>query len=138
MPTHLQRSLLPNGLIAILLTVLSLAGEPAHVTHASTPADPPGPDRVATITVDYTAYEWWMATWNKNVVVCSLVVDHEGLPTLEDIYQNCDQDVYFTFRDQPSCDAIVDRRRCEGYYLVLVKTEQSQHQITVLLPPATA
>ena len=86
---------------------------------------------MATITVDYTAYTWWMATWNKNEVVCSLVVDHEGQPTLGEIYQNCDPDVYFTFKDQPSCNAVGDRRRCEGYYLVLIDTTQSQRQMTV-------
>ncbi len=90
---------------------------------------------MATITVNYTAYEWWMATWNKNRVVCSLVVDHEGQPTLGEIYENCDQSVYLTFKDQPSCEPLVDRRRCDGYYLVLVNTTESQREVTVLLPP---
>jgi hypothetical protein len=136
MPTHLGHRLFSHILIAILLTFVSLASVTARPTHASSAANPPGPDRVATITVDYTAYTWWMATWNKNGVVCSLVVDHEGQPTLGEIYQNCDQDVYFTFKDQPSCNAVGDRRHCVGYYLVLIDTTQSQRQMTVLLPPA--
>jgi hypothetical protein len=136
MPTHLGYRPFSHIFIAILLTFVSLASITAQPTHASSAADPPGPDRVATITVDYTAYTWWMATWNKNAVVCSLVVDHEGQPTLGEIYQNCDQDVYFTFKDQPNCDAVGDRRHCVGYYLVLIDTTQSQRQMTVLLPPA--
>jgi hypothetical protein len=75
-----------------------------------------------------------MATWRKNIVVCSLVVDHEGQPTLAEIYQNCDNDVYLTFKDQPSCD-IAQHQNCEGYYLVLIQTSQSQKQVTVNLPP---
>ena len=110
MPTQLHPRLLPNALIAILLAVISVASQPARHTRGDE-ADPPGPDRVATITVNYTAYEWWMATWNKNWVVCSLVVDHEGQPTLGEIYENCDQSVYLTFKDQPSCEPLVDRRR---------------------------
>ncbi len=131
-----RRSLFRNVLIAILLTAVSLAGQPAPQSHAAGSASPPGPDRITTITVNYTAYEWWMATWNKNSVVCSLVVDHEGQPTLGEIYQNCDQGIYATFRDQPPCDILGDTRHCEGYYLVLIGTSESQRQVTVLLPPA--
>ncbi len=136
MSTHVRRRLLCHSAVAILLMTLSLAGKSARPVYAAAAGDPPGPDRVATINVDYTAYTWWMATWNKDQVVCSLVVDHEGQPTLGEIYQNCDQDVYDTFKDQPNCNEVGDRRRCEGYYLVLVNTSQSQRQMTVTLPPA--
>jgi hypothetical protein len=135
MAIQLQPRLLPNALIAILLAVISVASQSARQTRAAAPADPPGPDRVATITVNYTAYEWWLATWHKNQVVCSLVVDHEGQPTLGEVYDNCDESVYLTFKDQPSCEPLVDRRHCDGYYLVLVSTTESQRQVTVLLPP---
>ncbi len=135
MPTHLRRSLLCNIAIAVLLAVTSVAVEPARPIHASNPSAPPGPDRITTITVNYTAYEWWMATWNKNKVVCTLVVDHEGQPTLAEIYDNCGNNIYLTFKKQPSCEPLVDRRECVGYYLVLVNTTQSQKQVTVLLPP---
>ena len=135
MPTRLRRSLLSNTLIAILLAVTSIAVGPARPSHAARPSAPPGPDRVTTITVNYTAYEWWMATWRKNRVVCTLTVDHEGQPTLAEVYRNCDTNVYLTFKKQPSCEPLVDRRECVGYYLVLVSTTQSQRQMTVLLPP---
>jgi hypothetical protein len=134
MPTHSRRRLVFNSLFAILLTLISVAGVPTRPIHASAPSAPPGPDRVATITVDYTAYEWWMASWRKNIVVCSLVVDHEGQPTLGEIYQNCGQDVYLTFKNQPSCDT-ANPQQCEGYYLVLIKESKSQKQVTVTLPP---
>ena len=135
MATQVRRRLFPNILVALLLTAVGLAGEPARPSQAASPSDPPGPDRIATITVNYTAYTWWMATWNKNRVVCSLVVDHKGQPTLGDVYQNCDQDVYDTFKRQPPCNAVGDRRKCVGYYLLLVDTQQSQRQMTVTLPP---
>ncbi len=131
-----RRGLFRRSLIAILLTAVSLAGQPTRVSHASASADPPGPDRVATITVNYTAYQWWMATWNKDIVVCSLTVDHEGQPTLGDVYQNCDQTVYQTFKNQAPCNLRGDRRKCEGYYLVLIGQSEAQKQVTVLLPPA--
>src|SRR5512140_3000207 len=135
MSTHLRRSFLPNLAIAVLLAVSSVAIQPARPIHASNPSAPPGPDRVTTITVDYTAYEWWMATWKNNRVVCDLTVDHEGQPTLAEVYDNCASNVYVTFKKQPSCEPLVDRRECVGYYFVLVNTTPSQRQMTVYLPP---
>src|SRR5512140_2028042 len=136
MATHVRRRLFRHALTAALLTVVSLVGQPTRPTQASAPAAPPGPDRVTTITVTYTAYEWWMATWNKNQVVCDLVVDHEGQPTLGEIYENCGQAIYKVFKKQPPCDTF-NRADCQGYYLVLINTTETQKQVAVLLPPPT-
>jgi hypothetical protein len=137
MASHARGRLLHKALTAVLLTAVSLVSAPTRPSQASSPAAPPGPDRVTTITVTYTAYEWWMATWNKNRVVCDLVVDHEGQPTLGDVYQNCDYQVYLKFKKQAPCDTFGDRRQCEGYYLVLINASQSTREVTVLLPPPT-
>ena len=94
------------------------------------------------INVDYTAYTWWMATWADNTVPCSLEIDHAGMPTLGDVYTNCDPNVYDTYKSQPPCDVGAvngDKHRadCEGYYLYLVDQTTKQHVVTVTLPPAT-
>jgi hypothetical protein len=89
---------------------------------------------VVPITVDFTAYTWWMATWDNNKVECSIVVDHEGQPTLGEIYQNCDANVYYDFKEQPPCGN-PSHNACEGDYIYLVKTAKSQRQISVTLPP---
>jgi hypothetical protein len=52
--------------VAILLVLSSLGLLPATSSRAATSKTPPGPDRVTTITVKYTAYTWWMATWNAS------------------------------------------------------------------------
>jgi hypothetical protein len=132
MTTRTRRATLLIWILAILLTSGSLALLPATSIRAEAPAAPPGPDRVTPITVDYTAYEWWMATWSKNKVVCSIIVDHEGQPTLGEIYRDCDQTVYNAWKKQKPC---VDNV-CTGYYLYLVDTRKSQREITVMLPPA--
>ncbi len=121
-------------MIAILLTIGSLAVLPATPGKAAHSARPPGPDRVATITVDTTLYTWWMASWKTNKTVCSIVVDHEGQPTLGDVYSNCDQSVYDTWKDQLPCN---DARTtdCPGYYVYLIDTQQSTKQVVVKLPP---
>lgn len=123
-----------NGLIALLLTLGSLASVPAASVRAVESSTPPGPDRVVPITADYTAYTWWMAYWSDNNVVCELVVDHEGQPTLGEIYQNCNTNLYYTFKNQDPCLPGVHRSACKGYYLALEKTIKSQRQISVTLP----
>jgi hypothetical protein len=134
MTNRVRSAFLTNGIAALMLALGSQLLPPATV-EASDSAVPPGPDRVAPITVDFTAYTWWMATWDDNSVVCSIVVDHEGLPTLGDIFQDCDQDVYFDYQEQPPCYGAARPRTCEGYYIYLVDTQQSQREITVKLPP---
>ena len=123
-----------NWMLAILLTLGGLAFLPAASGQAALTKDPPGPDRVSTITVKYTAYTWWMATWNKNQIVCTIVVDHDGQPTLGEVYTNCDPTVYYTWKKQPPCVG-TSHSDCPGYYLYLVRTEQTQKQVAVTLPP---
>jgi len=134
MTTLLRGHGLLNGFIALLLAGGSLVFLPVTPTRADT-HPPPGPDRQAPLTVDYTAYEWWMATWNKDQVVCSITVDHEGQPNLGEVYANCDPDVYDTYKDQKPCDLVGDKRGCDGYYVYLVDQKQAQRVISVTLPP---
>lgn len=126
-----------NGIVAVLLILGSLAVSPVTPVRAAEHAQPPGPDRIAPITVDFTAYTWWMAEWDTNAVVCSVVVDHEGLPTLDDVFKNCDINVYQQFAYQPPCYVPSHKNNCQGYYLYLIGTSRAQRQVTVTLPPAT-
>ncbi len=108
---------------------------PVTSGQAATLKDPPGPHRATTITVAYTAYTWWMATWNKNQVVCSIVIDHDGQPTLGEVYTNCDPTIYYTWKKQRPCVGTgIPHSECEGYYVYLVRTEPAQKQVAVTLP----
>ena len=55
---------------------------------------PPGPDRYASILVDYTIYTWWMALFEDSSLACEIVIDHEGLPTLNDVFTECGEDIH--------------------------------------------
>ncbi len=142
MTTRPSGPALAHLLTALLLTVSSLAFLPPAPVRAAEPEAPPGPDRVVPINVDYTAYTWWMATWAENRVDCSLEIDHEGMPTLGDLYTNCDPNVYDTYKNQPPCDVgaangDMHRADCPGYYLYVVDQTTKQRVVTVTLPPAT-
>ncbi|HEY5983487.1 MAG TPA: hypothetical protein VIU38_08435 [Anaerolineales bacterium] len=131
-----RRALFTNIVTAVLLAVGSQALAPTPRAAAEAPPSPPGPDRVAPITVDYTAYTWWMANYDDNRVECSLTIDHEGFPTLGEIYVQCGENIYFDYKEQPPCLAGGHNSTCEGYYLYMIDKQTAQKQITVKLPPA--
>lgn len=140
MPSQRSRPSLARLLTAFVLTVSGLAFFPAAPVKAIEQDAPPGPDRIVPINVTYTAYTWWMATWAENRVDCTMTVDHEGLPNLLDIFNNCDADVYNTYKSQPPCDVGaaaggVRRQDCKGYYLFLVAQSSAVKVVSVTLPP---
>ncbi|MBN1303888.1 MAG: hypothetical protein JXA13_05590 [Anaerolineales bacterium] len=127
-------------LLRILMTVwLSMFLLPAITrVNAASQATPPGPDRYTAITVEYTAYTWWMAAWHDNQVVCELVVDHEGSPTLAEIFDQCGEDVHDIFFEQQPCtnqQYYKKQPACEGYYLYVVDSQPAEREIAVKLSP---
>ncbi len=98
---------------------------------------PPGPDRFASIFVEYTQYTWWMARWKNNAVVCKLVIDHEGYPTYDEVYANCPEDVADMWWAQDTC-VKSQPKECKGYYIYLVGSKTAEREIMVELPSAQA
>jgi hypothetical protein len=129
-----MRPLLRAGWTAItLVVVLGLALAPAQEmarVHAAE-EDPPGPDRAAAITVDYTSYEWWLVGWLDNDIACQLYVDHEGLPTHNEVFNACGEDLYKKWVATVPCETST----CSGYYLLYWQSGPAQREISVALPP---
>lgn len=98
---------------------------------------PPGPDRYTTITVDYTAYTWWLALWKGQEIVCELEIDHQGQPTPGEVYRQCGQSVYDKWIGQQPC-LNPNGNTCEGYYVFPAGSRAAQKEIPVTLPAATA
>jgi hypothetical protein len=67
--------------LAMILVCLRLT-LPVH-------ANEEGPDRTATMTTKVTEHSWWLVRWSDNGVVCEIVVDHEDLPQLWEVYDAC-------------------------------------------------
>ena len=122
-------------LLTISILILGSAFSPAPQP-SSAPNPPPGPDRFTTITVDYTTTTRWMATWRKGVVVCSIITDHNGPPTPDEVFTDCGEDIFDTWISQPPCRG--DPRECEGYYVYPVAQELAHKEIPTELPAATA
>ena len=98
---------------------------------------PPGPDRYASILADYTIYTWWMALFKDSSLACEIVIDHDGLPTVNDVYTECGQDIADEWFNQELCTE-GKARNCEGYYFYLVSAVPAQRVVAVELPEAKA
>jgi len=97
---------------------------------------PPGPDRFVVVTQEYTSYEWWLTGWEDNEVVCSIKVEHKGLPISNEIYNDCGASLYTMWLDTQPCDLSEENpSACQGYYLVFSKSETAQREVGVTLPP---
>ena len=117
-----------------LLAILAGSAFASFGREAGAPmGDPTGPDRFSVTTVEYTKYTWWMARWGTNRLICIIEVDHEGLPTLSDVYSNCAEDDYDDWIEQKPCREN-DVNLCKGNYLVLIDSEPAQKQISTKLP----
>lgn len=100
-----------------------------------------GPERVKVITVDYTASEWWVNDWKTNKVLCSLVIQHDGLPVGDEIKYYCGTAVYNQWAATAPCpEAGVggDIRLCGGVYMHKAGSWPATRQIKIDLPPASA
>lgn len=96
--------------------------------------EPPGPDRFSVTTVDYTKYFWWLVRWRYNDIRCELVTDHEGLPTPEDVFVACGEDIYENWIKYRPCTQ-ADPSTCKGLYAVLVDQKPAQKEVSTKLPP---
>src|SRR5215510_14419940 len=101
-----------------LLVVLAASAFASYFRGAAAPSQtPPGPDRFAVVTVDYTKYFWWMIEWDRSDIVCKLEIDHESLPTPGDVDLDCGEDLYKIWVEQKPC-TLNDTTMCKGVYVV--------------------
>jgi len=120
----------------IVLTGSAFASSPSFNSRANLQT-PPGPDRYASILVDYTKYTWWMAQFEDSSVVCKIVIDHEGLPTVNEVYTDCGEDIADDWFNQELCTEN-KTKDCEGYYFYQVSAVPAQRVVAVELPAAEA
>jgi hypothetical protein len=123
-------------LILVLgLVILGAQSDPLRASAAAT--EPPGPDRYKVVTVDYVAYIWWLTAWDDNDVACEIVVEHEGVPDANEVYNACGKTVFDEWikASQPCTDEQLQADNCKGYYFQLVSAQPAQKQIGVALPP---
>lgn len=95
------------------------------------------PERQITLTVAYTQYEWWLIRWEDNEIQCRFLIDHEGLPTAEEVALYCGADLADQWQATPPCTVTssAESNQCDGLYLHLVASEPKEREVVVQLPP---
>jgi hypothetical protein len=120
------------GKLRLLVLVGLLAGSTFAIPHAyAEENEPPGPDRAAIVNVDFISYNWWLVNWEDNSVSCDVYIEHEGLPSHNEIYNACGGELYYSWVATQPCD---QSNYCEGYYLHFVGSVPSTRSVGVLLP----
>jgi hypothetical protein len=98
-------------------------------------------ERQTEIVVAFTEYEWLLIRWTDNLTVCQLFIDHPGLPTAEEIFEQCGQEVYEQWRLTPPCETAEEgglaTTGCTGLYLHEVAFRSGERTVVVSLPPPT-
>ncbi len=98
---------------------------------------PPGPDRFTVLTVEYKAFEWQLATWKDQKSLCTLIIDHEGMPLPGEIYRDCGETIYDKWIVQDPCMAN-NKRTCKGYYVFPTDSYMEEKEVPMELEPASA
>lgn len=124
------------GIILLLLSWAFALTQTRNVSAASN--TPAGPDRFTYIPVDYITYQWWMLTWADSELVCKLNIEHEGLPTLSEVYVECGEGLSAAWFEQEVCTPDIysnNTSDCPGYYWHLASSTSVQKDIAIALPP---
>ncbi len=136
MGRHIRRKYTLGVFLFLLGWAASLLN--AGSVSAAASESPPGPDRYIAVPVQYTIYEWWLLSWDDNQTVCVITTEHEGLPTLGEIYVDCGEYVYDAWMEQPPCPPEIysdDPSTCPGYYIHLASSTPAERDIAIALPP---
>ena len=127
-----------SGITIIILTILAFQVSAGMIDAVSAQDDPEfGPSRKTDITVDTTIYDWWLANWSDNKVACVLHLEHEGLPTANEIYKSCGDEVYKVWQKTAPCVAAENGQKtqdCPGMYLHQMETHAEKKLVTIDLP----
>lgn len=91
--------------------------------------------RQTTIIVQYIEYEWWLIQWSDNQILCQISVDHEGLPTVEEVFHECGEDIGEEWLATGGCKA-ENPSSCPGLYLHLISFQQKEKEVLIELPPS--
>jgi len=115
-------------------TVEVRAQEPASgLVQDSTQALTGESTRFQTIVVSYIEYEWWLISWDHNMIVCRVFIDHDELPTVYDVAAECGEEIATAWWFTPPCD---DGVNCKGLYLHKIGSQAKEKEVILELPPA--
>lgn len=129
---------LPFFVLGLALAVLLLGGarEAVYASALNSDDEPTGPDRFTTIQVQVGIHEWWLTAWADNEIHCVVVIEHEGIPTHDEVFNRCGKELYDRWvKESQACD-LEEYWLCKGFYWQLVREEIVGREVIVPLPDA--
>jgi hypothetical protein len=127
MKSHLSKG---KRIICVIVFLALLLG---GYTWGGTTAAAQNLPRTTTILVPYTQYEWWLLSWEDSQILCRIFIDHEGLPTAEEVAEDCGNALAEIWVKTPDCNS-AQASNCDGVYVHLVSIQPAQKEVVVELP----
>jgi hypothetical protein len=127
-------------ILGTILSSLLILGLLAIWEEVPAEEEEPGPQRQTEIVVAVSEYVWWLARWGNNEIVCSVVIDREGLPAGLDVWAHCGEDLYQQWIVTPPCPEAIDggsTSACEGLYVFLADIRPGEKRVMIELPLPT-
>lgn len=129
----MARKIFLASLVCVLITANLAAQWQSGAAQEST--------RQKKIVIAYTAYDWWLISWSTNEILCHIIVDHEGLPTNQEVLQSCGSALYTLWVNTPPCKQAANGAQivneCVGLYLHLASSQPAEREIIIDLPVPT-
>ncbi len=120
------------ALLVCLFIGWILAARPA-LAEDNPPPDPPA--RIAQISVQVTRHYWWLVRYKDNTIVCELPVEHEGIPTYNEIEGLCGKPIATEWlKSLPCATGDASTAQCPGLYALSLGSQDFQRVIEVELP----
>lgn len=119
------------GLLAALMGQQNPATLPARA-EAFTPTEPTTSRRLV-VPVEFTWYDWWLARWENNEVLCRILVEHEGQPNVAEIRQACGALLANEWSATKPCN-LGDIATCRGMYLHFLRSFPGKRDVDIYLP----
>ncbi len=91
--------------------------------------------RHTTVIMPYTEYEWWLIRWQDNQILCQVLIDHEGPPTIGEVVDSCGVSLADQWWATPSCDPKKLTTQCQGLYVFFFASTPKEREVIVELPP---
>ena len=127
--------------LSTLLSLIFLLSLTAWGSDKSFAQQEEPPQRNTTIVLSFTEYEWWLIRWSDNQIVCHIYIDHEGIPSDQEIYDNCGENLYKEWKSTSSCEVNEKDEdgsiNCVGLYLHFISSYPAERTVVIDLPPAT-
>jgi hypothetical protein len=121
------------GVLVLLVLLAQFIGPLRHQAQAAD-APPLPPARKTSLKVAFKMYEWWLLRWHDSQVVCQIYIEHEGLPSGNEVKYFCGDTILTQWLQTPACQIDNgDRTQCSGLYIHRAHVTPGEREIDVKL-----